>query len=156
MQDAKEQAQAVAEEQKTLEQESQRLERELAAAAEVLEAKRAKKRKWKAQCMAHDSNTAELRQQLADKQFAVEKAMRRFKALEARIEAGTQLKKDSADAYNSPMPENGEGLEAKLAQQKAVCRTLQDNLQAAKEVCHVHAGVRAFHLPVALHMRQAM
>lgn len=138
IQDAKDQIQAAAEEQKAVDQENQRLERELAVSAEVLEAKRAKKRKWKAKCMTNDSNTAELRQQLKDKQFAVEKAMQRFTALEARIEAGTQLKADSADDDTAPKLRNVADLESMLAQKQSDCSTLQKKLQAAKEVPPPH------------------
>lgn len=134
MQDAKDQVQAVLEEQKALEQDKQRLQRELADSVDVLEGKRAKKRKWKAQCMAHDSHTAELRQQLKDKQFAVEKAMQRFTALEARIEAGTQLKKDSVENDAAEHLGNLPELESMLAEQQTQCSVLQQKLQAAKEV----------------------
>jgi predicted RNase H-like nuclease (RuvC/YqgF family) len=132
VQDAKDQMQAVAEEQKALGQENQRLQRELAAAAAVLEAKRSKKRKWKAQCMANDSQTEELRQQLKDKQFAVEKAMQRFKALETRIETGTQLK-DIAD-NSAPKLRNVADMEARLVQQQADCILLREQLQDAQDV----------------------
>ncbi|NJR42651.1 MAG: hypothetical protein HC767_08255 [Akkermansiaceae bacterium] len=134
MQDAKDQVQASAQEQQAVDQENQRLQRELAAAAEVLEAKRAKKRMWKAQCMTHDENTAELRQLLKDKQFAVEKSMQRFKALEARVEAGTHLKKDTVDEHAQHKPRDVADLEAILAQQRETCITLQEQLNAAKEV----------------------
>lgn len=134
MQDTKDQVQAVVEEQKAMEQDNQRLQRELADSAEILEAKRTKKRKWKAQCMSHDSHTAELRQQLKDKQFAVEKAMQRFTAIEARIEAGTQLQKDSVGGDATPNLRNLPELESMLAEQQAHCTALQRKLQAGTEV----------------------
>ena len=84
--------------------------------------------------MEHDSTTVELRQQLKDKQFAIEKAMQRFTALEARIEAGTQLKKDSVESDAAAHLGNVPELESMLAEQQTHCSVLQQKLQAAKEV----------------------
>lgn len=142
LQDAKDQIQAKIDEQKDMEQEHQRLEKEIAAATEALEAKRAKKRKWKEQCMAHDSATAALRDELKDKQFAVEKAMQRFKALEARIEAGTQLSKEQETEQPREAQDEGKAdWEAKLARQQAECTVLSGKLQAAREV---HSDLNVF------------
>jgi chromosome segregation ATPase len=132
IQDSTDQIKACNEGQWHLEQKIQTLSKELDTRTELLVAKRAKKRKWKAEYLEKESKTVTMRQELRDKQFAVEKAVQRFTALEARLEAGTQIQLEQKSELKGL--KSVADLEAMLQKWQEERNSFDQQFRAAQEV----------------------
>eukprot|EP00892_Ulva_mutabilis_P002273 jgi/Ulvmu1/12046/UM083_0059.1 len=136
VQEAREQNRTIANEQRLLQQHIDRLQGELTTSAQKLEAKRAKKRKWKELHNERAAAHTHMGDLLRDKQFAIEKAVLRFAAADARIKAGQMFKEthNGVPGSNSGTEAGAvvQELEAALEKQRQERQELQDCLQSAK------------------------
>lgn len=137
LQEAQEHTKRVAEEQRALQQETDRLQGELEGKSGKLEAKRAKKRKWKALHTEQAAESMRMGDLLRDKQFAIEKAVLRFAAADARIKAGEMFQDGQKQVAGGDVTDNGavlRQLEQALDQKRLERLELQDTLHNAKTV----------------------
>jgi len=110
------------------------------ASAAKLEAKRAKKRKWKELLSEQKMACADMADMLRDKQFAIEKAVLRFAATDARLQA-VEMFEDGQKHVHKSISGTQDGaslsaLERTLAQRQLERQELQQALQNAKMVRH--------------------
>lgn len=137
LQEASEQARSCKDGQRTLQQEIDTLRGEIDASTHKLEAKRTKKRKWKELYRQQEAACSNMAEVLRDKQFALEKAVLRFAATDARIKAAEIFQEEPREARFSS---NTEGvavvheLEQALAKKQQDRQELQETLQSHKLV----------------------
>lgn len=154
LQEASEQARRCKDEQRTLQQEIDKLQGEIAASAQKLEAKRAKKRKWKELHGEQEAACSNMAEVLRDKQFALEKAVLRFAATDARIKAAEIFQEEPREAACSSDTQGAavvHELEQALAKKQQERQELQETLQSHKLVrpcSRLHCiAVRVYGIP---------
>lgn len=137
LQEARDQAKRAQGEQRAFQQEIDKLRDELAESASKLEAKRAKKRRWKELHGEQQVEVARIGDVLRDKQFAVEKAVLRFAAVDARIKAGEIFQEQPRELTCTGGAEGSDvvhELEQALATKQQERQNLQEALQSHKAV----------------------
>lgn len=108
---------------------------DIASSAAMLEAKRAKKRRWKELHSQKDAECKQCEGFLRDKQYAIEQAVLRFAAIDARIKAGEIFQAGQTTGHSTEMV--GEAVIAELNCTLTKWQEERQALQDALEHCRM-------------------